>query len=444
MRKHTYGLIDANNFYVSCERVFQPRLEGSPVVVLSNNDGNIISRSNEAKALGLTMGMPFFKAKPIIEKHNVTYFSSNYTLYGSLSRRVMDTIAEFAPQLEHYSIDEAFVYLDGGHQEEDAHQIKRTIRKWTGIPVSIGVGPTKVLAKVASHIAKKRPEYGGVVDLTGRDVDSYLKEFDVSDLWGIGPRYSQFLKSEDSEEDLQPDLWQAAGLPRLVKKQRIETAYELKNRPDAWIRKHLTIQGLRLVWELRGKSCLPLEVFEKPKKGICCSRAFGKPVVTLEEIQEAVALHCARGGEKLRRQHLAAQHLTVFISTSRFRSNPEEIYSAATSWQMPAPTSYTPALIEAARQLLPRIYKPGYIYSKAGIFLTDIVSDNELQQSAFEHVDSARQMQLMEAVDQINREHGRNTIRPLALGIKQPWQMKRGHLSKNYTTRWNELLTVRM
>ena len=390
------------------------------------------------------MGMPFFKARPIIEQHGVTYFSSNYTLYGSLSRRMMDTINEFAPQLEHYSIDEAFVFLDGGHKEEDAHQIKRTVRQWTGIPVSIGIGSTKVLAKVASRLAKKHPEYGGVVDLTGRDVDSYLKEFDVSDLWGIGPRYSQFLKSEDQEEDLQPDLWQAAGLERLVRKQKIETAFELKNRPDAWIRKHLTISGLRLVWELRGISCLPLEVFEKPKKGICCSRAFGKPVLTLEELQEAVALHCARGSEKLRRQHLAAQHLTVFISTSRFRSNPEEIYSAATSWQMPAPTSYTPALIEAARQLLPRIYKPGYVYSKAGIFLTDIVPDSELQQSAFEHVDSARQLQLMEAVDQINRKHGRHTIKPLALGLKQPWEMKRGHLSKNYTTRWNELLTVKV
>jgi DNA polymerase V len=444
MTQHTFRLIDCNNFYVSCERVFQPALEGKPVVVLSNNDGNIIARSNEAKQIGLTMGMPFFKAKPLIEKHNVTYFSSNYTLYGSMSRRVMETINEFAPAVEHYSIDETFVYLDGGQQEEDARQIKRTVRRWTGIPVSIGVGPTKVLAKVASHIAKKRPEYGGVVDLTGRDVDSYLKDFDVSDLWGIGPRYSQFLKSEEREEDLQPDLWQAAGLPRLVKKQRIETALELKQRSDTWIRKHFTIQGLRLVWELRGISCLPLEVFEKPKKGICCSRAFGKPVLTLDELQEAVALHAARGGEKLRRQHLATQHLTVFISTSRFRSNPKEIFSAATSWRLPAPTSYTPALIEAARKLLERIYKPGYIYSKTGIFLTDIVPDTQIQQSAFMRVNSARQMQLMEAVDHINRKHGRHTIRPLAIGLEQAWEMKRGHLSKNYTTRWDELLTVKV
>jgi DNA polymerase V len=444
MKEHTFGLIDADAFYVSCERVFQPALEGKPVVVLSNNDANVIARSREAKALGLTMGMPFFKARPIIEQHDITYFSSNYTLYGSLSRRMMETISEFVPALEHYSIDEAFVYLDRDHKEEDAHKIKRTIRQWTGIPVSIGIGSTKVLAKVASRLAKKHPEYGGVVNLTGQDVDNYLKEFDVSDLWGIGPRYSQFLKSEDQEEDLQPDLWQAAGMPRLVKKQKIETAYELKNRTDAWIRKHLTISGLRLVWELRGISCLPLEVFEKPKKGICCSRAFGKPVLTLEELQEAVALHCARGGEKLRRQRLAAQHLTVFISTSRFRSNPEEIYSAATSWQLPVPTSYPALLMDGASELVTRIYKPGYIYSKAGVFLTDIVADSDMQQSVLARVDSVRQLQLMEAVDRINRKYGRNTVRPLAVKHQPLWEMKRGHLSKNYTTRWNELLTVRM
>lgn len=443
MTGHTFGLIDADSFYVSCERVFQPALAGKPVVVLSNNDGNIISRSHEAKSLGLTVGMPFFKARPVIERHNVTYFSSNYTLYGSMSRRMMDTITEFAPALEPYSIDEAFVYLDGGDQEEDARRIRRTVRQWTGIPVSVGIGPTKVLAKVASRLAKTRPEYGGVVDLTSKDVDSYLKDFDVSDLWGIGPRYSQFLKSEENEEDLQQDLWEAAGLPRLVRKRRIETALELKRCSDAWIRKHLTVLGLRLVWELRGVSCLPLEVFEKPKKGICSSRAFGRPVLALEELQQAVALHAARGGEKLRRQRLAAQHLTAFISTSRFRSNPEEIYSAATSWRLPAPTAYSPALVELARQLVARIYKPSYVYSKAGVFLTDIVPDSEMQQSVITRVDGERQMRLMEAVDRINREHGRHTVRPLAAGLKREWEMKRGSLSKNYTTRWDELLTVR-
>ena len=185
--KEVFGLIDADAFYVSCERAFRPALEGRPVVVLSNNDGNVVSRSRESKALGITMGMPFFKARSIIEKHDVTWFSSNYTLYGDVSRRVFDTIDQFVPALEHYSIDEAFVHFEGSHQEEDAREIKRTVRKWTCIPVSIGIGPTKVLAKIASHIAKKSPEYGGVVDLSGADADLYLRDFDVADVWGIDP-----------------------------------------------------------------------------------------------------------------------------------------------------------------------------------------------------------------------------------------------------------------
>lgn len=193
--KETFGLIDADAFYVSCERAFQPALGGKPVVVLSNNDGNIVARSRESKALGLTMGMPFFKAKPIIEQHDVTWFSSNYTLYGDVSRRMFDTIGGFVPALEHYSIDEAFVHFDdSGHQEEDAHEIKQTVRKWTGIPVSVGIGPTKVLAKIAASLAKKHPECGGVVDLSGADADRNLKDFDVADVWGIGPRYAKFLK----------------------------------------------------------------------------------------------------------------------------------------------------------------------------------------------------------------------------------------------------------
>lgn len=390
--RQVFGLIDADAFYVSCERAFQPALEGRPFIVLSNNDGNVVSHSRESKALGITMGMPFFKARPIIEQHGVTWFSSNYALYGDVSRRVFDTIDQFVPALEHYSIDEAFVYFDGGHQEEDAHEIKRTVRKWTGIPVSIGIGPTKVLAKVASAIAKRRPEYGGVVDLSGPDADDHLKDFDVADVWGIGPRYTRFLKSEGEENMEQPDLWEASGLPPVLRKQRIETALELKRCPDAWVRKHLTVKGLRLVWELRGISCLPLEVFEKPRKGLCCSRSFGRPVTTIEDLGEAVTMHCARGGEKLRRQRLAASHLTVFVSTSRFRQNPDEIYSAAASWQLPFPTSYTPAIVATARELLDQIYKRGFVYHKAGVFLTDIVADAERQQNLLIRIDDERRL----------------------------------------------------
>jgi len=320
-----YGLIDCNNVYVSCERVFKPELEEQPVVVLSNNDGNIIARSNEAKNLGITMGMPLFKAKPIIEKNGVTWFSSNYSLYGDMSRRVMDTIDQFVPALEHYSIDEAFVNFEQKSSETDAHKIKTTVKKWTGIPVSVGIGSTKVLAKIANVIAKKNPKLGVVVDLSGAETDKYLKDFDVADIWGIGRRYAQFLKSDDKSNNLQLDLWQVAGFGRMREKPKIETALDLKNCNDQWIRKHLTIKGLRLVWELRGISCLPLELFEKPKKGICCSRSFGQGIKAIEDLREAVAMHAARAGEKLRRNNLAASHVTVFISTSRFRLNPNEI-----------------------------------------------------------------------------------------------------------------------
>jgi len=438
-----FGLIDADAFYVSCERAFQPALEGKPVVVLSNNDGNIVARSHESKALGITMGMPFFKAKPILEKHNVTWFSSNYTLYGDVSRRMFDTIDQFVPALEHYSIDEAFVHFDRGHVEEDAHQIRQTVRKWTGIPVSIGIGPTKVLAKVARHIAKKRPEYGGIVDLSGCDPDEYLKEFDVGDLWGIGPRYSKFLKSGGEENIEQPDLWEASGLPPVLRRQKIETAYELKRCSDSWVRKHLTIKGLRLVWELRGISCLPLEAFEKPRKGICCSRSFGRSVAILEELGEAVAMHVTRGGEKLRRQRLAASHLTVFISTSRFRQDPREIYSAASSLRLPYPTSYTPALMTATQSLLRRVYKPGFSYHKAGIFLSDIVADTERQQSILAEIDDERRARVMRVVDQINRRHGSRTMRPLSVRPEGAWEMRRDHLSPRYTTRLDEVLRVK-
>jgi DNA polymerase V len=440
--RQLFGLIDADSFYVSCERAFQPALEGRPVVVLSNNDGNIVARSRESKALGITMGMPFFKAKPIIDKHNVTWFSSNYTLYGDLSRRVFDTIDRFVLALEHYSIDEAFVHFDPGRHDGDAREIRQTVRRWTGIPVSVGIGPTKVLAKIASAIAKKHPEYGGVVDLSGADADRYLQDFDVADVWGIGPRYSQFLKSEDEPDAAQPDLWEGAGLPRIRRKLKVETALELKRCPDAWVRKHLTIRGLRLVWELRGISCLPLEVFEQPRKGLCCSRSFGRPVTTVEELGEALAMHAVRGGEKLRRQHLAASHLTVFISTSRFRENPDEIYSGGASWRLPYPTSFTPALVAAAQALLKRAYRPGFAYHKAGIFLSDIVPDSERQQNVFVGVDDERRTRLMEAVDRINRRHGRHTVRPLAVGDERGWEMRRGHLSPRYTTRLGEVLKV--
>lgn len=440
-----FGLIDCDQFYVSCERAFQPALEGKPVIVLSNNDGCVISRSSEAKKLGVTMGLPFFKARDMVERHGIIPFSSNYDLYGDMSRRVMDTIETQVPAQERYSIDEAFVEFDEGQLEHNAHRIKQTVKQWTGIPVSVGCGPTKVLAKVANKIAKRQPETGGVVDLSDAAVrERYLKEFDVADVWGIGPRSSAYLKSEGKSDEAQLDLWEGAGLKPLLKKRRVETAYELMQCSDQWIRKHLTIRGLRLVWELRGVSCLPLEVFEKPKQGICCSRAFGRVVMALEEICEAVSMHAARGGEKLRRQKLAASHLTVFISTSRFLAKPEEMYSSSASLRLVEPTSFTVDLVAAAKLLLGRIYKPGFEYRKVGIFLSDIVPQSERQQSFLLHADAAKRERVMAAVDEINRRHGRHTLRPLSMGHELKWQMKRQILSPRYTTNWREVPRVRL
>ena len=439
-----FGIVDCNNFYVSCERVFQPALEKKPVVVLSNNDGNIIARSNEAKSLGISMGMPFFKAEPIIKSNGVEWFSSNYALYGDMSRRVMDTIDRFVPAIEHYSIDEAFINLDEQGAESDAHQIRNTVRKWTGIPVSVGIGSTKVLAKIANQIAKKNPQLKGVVDLSGADADKYLKEFDVADIWGIGRRYAAFLKSDDPGDEVQPDLWEASGFERLRNKPKIETAYDLKNCDDDWIRKHLTVKGLRLVWELRGISCLPLELFEQSKKGLCCSRSFGQNIKKIEDLKEAVAMHAARAGEKLRRQNLAASHITVFISTSKFRHNAKEIYSNSAGLRMFAPTDFTPCLVENAHRLLERIYKPGYEYRKAGIFLNDITLADAKQQSFLHDIDDEKQTRLMRAVDRINGRHGRFTVRPGAMGFDHSWKMKQGKVSNRYTTRLNEIRSVRV
>jgi DNA polymerase V len=317
------------------------------------------------------------------------------------------------------------------------------VRKWTGIPVSIGIGPTKVLAKVAAAIAKKYPEYGGVVDLTGEDVDRHLADFDVSGLWGIGPRYARFLKSAGEADEQQPDLWEASGLGPVLGKRRVETALELKHCPDTWVRKHLTVKGLRLVWELRGISCLPLEAFERPRKGLCCSRSFGRPVTSLKDLKESVAMHCSRGGEKLRRQRLAASHLTVFISTSRFRRRPEEIYSGAASLRLPFPTSYTPGLVSAAHSILERVYRPGSVYHKAGVFLTDIVPESDRQQSVLAKIDDERRLRAMYAVDEINRRHGRHTVRPLSLGAGSGWDMRWQKVSPRYTTRIDEVLRVK-
>jgi DNA polymerase V len=425
------ALVDCNNFYASCERVFNPALRGRPVIVLSNNDGCVIARSNEAKELKIKMGQPVFQIKNLIEEHNIEVWSSNYALYASLSQRVMTTLQMFAPEVEVYSIDEAFLWLPGfspAELDKQAAEIRSTVGKWTGIPVSVGLAQTKTLAKLANRQAKKNPLYKdlgvfNIVEYTKSQLDDLLSKVEVEDIWGIGPRRSQFLRHHG-----------------------ILTAYDLKEAPDRWLLKNLTITGLRTALELRGQPCLPPELSPPPKKTIVTSKAFGRPVESLEELSEAVATYVSRLAEKLRVQHSLASVLEVFIHTSHFATKGPR-YANSITIRLPQPTAYTPELAAQARLGLEKIYRPGFKYQKAGVIVLDLVPENGRQLNLFGEGEGGpatldRNQKLMEAVDEINRKMGRNTVRLGAAGFKEAWGMRRGNLSQHYTTRWDELLTV--
>ncbi len=421
--KEAFALVDCNSFYVSCERVFRPELKGRPVVVLSNNDGNVVALSAEAKALGIPFAAPFFKLRELIARHNVAVFSSNYTLYGDMSRRVMDSLSHFTPDMEIYSVDEAFLALRGeaGALTEKGMRIRSQVMQWTGIPVSVGIAPTKTLAKLASRIGKKDPSLGGVFNFTGHPrSDEFLAGLDVEAVWGVGPRYGGMLRG--------------AG---------IRTVRDLMEAPDPWVKRKMTITGLRTVMELRGISCLPLEEAAPPKKGIVSSRSFGRAVTSLGELKEAVASYAARGAEKLRSQGSAASFLTVFIATNRFVPEDPQ-YSNGVTVSLPVPSSYTPLLIRAALQLLERIYRSGFRYKKAGVMLTGIIPEWDRQLDLFRPVrETERQLGLMRVMDGINRGMGRDTLRFASQGIEPAWGMRRAYLSRRYTTRWDEIPVVR-
>ncbi|MFC1670056.1 Y-family DNA polymerase [Spirochaetota bacterium] len=421
MRK-IFALVDCNNFYVSCERVFDPSLRKRPVVVLSNNDGNVVALSNEAKELGIPFGSPFFKVKPLIEKHKIAFFSSNYTLYGDMSHRVMDILADFSPKMEIYSIDEAFLSLGRIRLDptEYGREIRSRVKKWTGIPVSVGIGPSKTAAKTASRIVKKNPSYNGVFDITDHPrIDDILGSISVRDIWGVGPQYG-----------------------KLLNKNGIYTALQLRDAPDKWIKKNMTIMGLRTVHELRGISCIPFDEMPPPKKGIANSRSFGKPVETYGEMREAVASYVSKASEKLRSQRGVARFITVFITTNRFKNEPQ--YSNGASYELPVPTSHTPTLTHYASKLLKEIYKRGYRYKKAGVILTEIISGDEVQLNLFAPYNNlVRDQSLMYAIDVINRRMGPKTVHFAAEGIRKDWHMKRSFLSRRYTTNWKEIPVVK-
>lgn len=419
-----FALVDCNNFYASCERAFQPALERRPVCVLSNNDGCIIARSNEAKALGIKMGDPWHQRQAFCKEHGVAVFSSNYALYGDMSRRVMSCLSQFTPEMEIYSIDEAFLLLDGFEHlnlTDYARTIKRTVRQWTHIPVSISIGPTKTLAKVANNLAKQQQKKGagnGVLDLCDRErCDAVLETFEVEEIWGVGRRW-------------------AARLLEMG----IVTAAQLRDAEPKYIRQNFNVVLERIVYELRGVSCLGLEDIQ-PKKNIMASRSFGRMVTKKVELLEAIACHGARAAEKLRRQQSRAGGLSVFLKTNKY-SKTDPQYSASNSWSFVCPTSDSREIIKAASRCMELLYRPGFRYQKCGVMLMDIASKNVMQGDLFAKPNYKRRDTLMKLVDQLNMDMGRGTITFAAQGIKHGWQMRQSLRSQRYTTRLDELVKV--
>jgi len=417
------ALVDCNNFYISVERVFNPALVNKPVVVLSNNDGCAVARSQEAKDLGIAMGAPYFKLKQKITQYSIEVYSSNYVLYGDMSARVMATLSHFSPDVEVYSIDEAFIdlsWLSGDELKKYATAIRRTIMMWTGIPVSIGIAPTKTLAKVANRVAKRQPQHHGVFVYphTEPDKKTVLDTIAVEDIWGIGRQYSIWLRSN-----------------------LINDAFELKNTPEWLIQPKMGIVGIRLLRELNGISCLSLELQPKSKRATCVSGSFSHPIKTLEQMKEAIATHTTSAGAKLRKQKQSTTAITVFILTSKFKDN---YYSNSITITLPIATNRTPELINAAIRGLELIYRDGYEYKKAGIICQGLIPQNIRQGNVFlQDYSSDKQQRLMETIDRLNATMGRNTVFWGVSGINKSWIAKRDNLTSRYTTSWSELPIVK-
>ena len=418
---NSIALIDCNNFYASCERIFNPKLMRKPIVVLSNNDGCIITRSAEAKKLGIKMGEPYFKAKKIIDQNNVKVFSSNYSLYGDISQRVMETLAKFASEVEIYSIDEAFLALNGFENYElntYCSYIRRTIKQWIGIPVSIGVSSTKTLSKIANNLAKKNEEYQGVCILkTWFDISEALKLTDIGDVWGIGRRLTNFLN-----------------------KYNVSTAYDFIQLDRGWVRKNMGVVGEKTFLELCGVSCIELDLFPSDKKSCCVSRSFSKPIETLYDLEESVSTYGSRVAEKIREERLVAESMSVFVLTNYFNRK-EKQYSNSIKLQLPYPTNDSVKIVKRSLEGIRKIYRKGYRYKKAGVILYGLTNANQtrgLLDNDRENSDA-----IMSTLDRINHRYGSSTIRLASEGITKSWRMKREKVSPCYTTRFDELVKVK-
>ena len=420
--KNRIALIDCNSFYVSCEKLFNPSIIKKPVVVLSNNDGCVISRSSEAKILGIKMGEPYFKIKKIVKKNNVKVFSSNYSLYRDISKRIMKTLKQFSPQIEIYSIDEAFLNLSSIKDEnllEYGNKIKNIILKWTGIPTSIGIATTKTLSKIANYTAKK--EKSGVISLINSEkIDKILSEVKINDVWGVGRQLTKFYI-----------------------KNGINTAYQLKNISNSWIKKNTNVFGSRTAMELKGISCISLEIHQEKRKNCCVSRSFGKKVTKLEELKESISAHCLNAAEKIRIDNQIAKKITVFIRTSPFQKN-KKYYANTKDIDLPIGTNDSIELVKQSLNALKYIYKKGYRYQKTGIILSGLKDANIYKKNLLSTICSEeKRKKLMKAIDHTNIKYGRHTLSIAQAGLKKRWNIKRQHSSKIDTACFELLPVVR-
>ncbi len=419
-----FALVDVNNFYVSCERVFQPHLQDVPMVVLSNNDGCAVARSNEVKALGVKMGAPWFSLKDLALQHGIQALSSNYTLYADMSQRVVDILRDYAPDLEVYSIDESFLRVEQvlplhGGGVALGRQMRQRIRQWTGLPVCVGIGPTKTLAKFANHLAKKQAVFEGVCDLNALsrpERQDWMAQTEVREVWGVGSRTARRLADMD-----------------------IHTVLDLRNTPPARVRQRFGVVMERIVCELRGVSCLGLEDITPPKQQIMASRSFGRPVHSMVELREALSTHVARAGEKLRAQQSLAGAVQVFIRTNPFKPD-EPQYNASLVLPLPEPSDDTRLLSDAVWVALRHLFRAGFAYKKAGVMLCALSEAQRPQHGLFEHpVTRAKDTALMQTMDRLNLHFGRGTVHLAATGLTRDWRMRSANRSPRFTTCWDEL-----
>ena len=414
------ALIDCNSFYVSCERLFNPKIRKKPVVVLSNNDGCIISRSNEAKVLGIKMGEPYFKEKDIIVKNNVQVFSSNYSLYGDISRRVMRTLKRFNSDIEIYSIDEAFLDLSNFPDNEVkniGHEIRNIVLKWTGIPTSIGIAKTKTLSKVANHIAKKKQS--GVTSFIGiENIDSILEKVEINDVWGVGKQLTKFYH-----------------------KSGIYNAKQLKNVSNTWIKKSSNVLSSRTAMELRDIPCIDLEATSSKRKSCVVSRSFGQRVENFQELKEAIASYSLNASEKIRSESLVTKSITVFIRTSPFQSR-FGYYSNSKTIDFPIATNNSIEIVKAAISSLETIFKNGYRYQKAGVMLSRL-SDSVGGKNLFSSEKDKKINSLMKSIDNTNHRYGRSTLSLASAGVHKRWNTRRQHYSKIDTADFYCLPTIK-